>query len=255
MPYPVPTLSSIEPAGPFSHLPGARGTASLGIITPIENQPSCSTAECHAHPRSQQVLGVLDTNLSLAKADVQITKSSAACSSIRLSHAIVAMLSWLFVWRVVDKPIKTLKHGTEHLTPANSGIKLMFTPRTSWGTWRIIQRHELQLRPRTKSGHLGIKLSKTGSSRKPANCKAPTTIIAMEKMASLGKMAAVVAHEVNNPLSGILTYAKLCGMDRRQATENEKREEAMQCLELIAAESRRCGDLIKNLLSFLAPRR
>jgi len=60
----------------------------------------------------------------------------------------------------------------------------------------------------------------------------------------------VVAHEVNNPLSGILTYAKLLRkwVESGQA-EHEKREEAMQCLELIASESRRCGELIKNLLS------
>src|SRR5579872_5290369 len=72
----------------------------------------------------------------------------------------------------------------------------------------------------------------------------------VEKMASMGKMAAVVAHEVNNPLSGILTYAKLLHkwVGSGQAA-HEKQEEAMQCLELIAAESRRCGDLIKNLLS------
>src|ERR1035438_8748040 len=53
------------------------GQRVLGIITPIENQPSCSNAECHAHPAGQQVLGVLDTNLSLAKADAQLKVSSA----------------------------------------------------------------------------------------------------------------------------------------------------------------------------------
>jgi two-component system NtrC family sensor kinase len=71
----------------------------------------------------------------------------------------------------------------------------------------------------------------------------------VEKMATMGKMAAVVAHEVNNPLSGILTYAKLLRkwVASGQAA-HEKREEAIECLELIASESRRCGDLIKNLL-------
>ncbi len=46
----------------------ASGTRVLGIITPIENQPACSNAACHAHPAEQKILGVLDTNLSLAKA-------------------------------------------------------------------------------------------------------------------------------------------------------------------------------------------
>jgi two-component system NtrC family sensor kinase len=76
-------------------------------------------------------------------------------------------------------------------------------------------------------------------------------VLHVEKMASIGKMAAVVAHEINNPLSGILTYAKLLRkwLDRGD-TLGEKREEALQCLDLIAGESRRCGDLVKNLLTF-----
>jgi two-component system, NtrC family, sensor kinase len=76
-------------------------------------------------------------------------------------------------------------------------------------------------------------------------------VLHVEKMASIGKMAAIVAHEINNPLSGILTYAKLLRkwLDRGQ-TEGEKHDEAMQCLELIAGESRRCGELVKNLLTF-----
>jgi two-component system NtrC family sensor kinase len=75
-------------------------------------------------------------------------------------------------------------------------------------------------------------------------------VLHVERMASVGKMAAVMAHEVNNPLSGILTYSKLL---RRWVEsgqiEHERRQEAIECLDLIAAESRRCGELIKNLLT------
>ena len=59
------------------------GQRVLGIITPIENQPSCSNAACHAHPASQQILGVLDTNISLAKSRRQLwRRTAAACSAI-----------------------------------------------------------------------------------------------------------------------------------------------------------------------------
>src|SRR5271165_7085164 len=97
----------------------------LGIITPIENQASCSNAACHAHPADQQVLGVLDTNLSLAKADAQIAVSSARSLSYTAgAMLIVAVLSWLFVWRVVGEPIRALKNGTEHLTQGNLGYQI-----------------------------------------------------------------------------------------------------------------------------------
>jgi two-component system NtrC family sensor kinase len=46
----------------------------LGVITPIENKPECSNAACHAHPASVQILGVLDTNLSLEKVDVSLAQ-------------------------------------------------------------------------------------------------------------------------------------------------------------------------------------
>jgi len=73
----------------------------------------------------------------------------------------------------------------------------------------------------------------------------------VEKMASVGKLAAVVAHEINNPLAGILTYAKLLKkwLDRGEMDKG-RQQEAAQCLDLIAGESRRCGDIVKNLLTF-----
>ena len=101
------------------------GQRVLGIITPIENQPGCSNAACHAHPAGQQVLGVLDTNLSLAKADAQLAVSSARMLSYTAGAIlIVAVLSWLFVWRVVGEPIKALKKGTKHLSQGELGYQI-----------------------------------------------------------------------------------------------------------------------------------
>jgi len=228
------------------------GQRVLGIITPIENQPSCSNAECHAHPAGQQVLGVLDTNLSLAKTDAQLAVSSARMLSYTAgAMLIVAVLSWLFVWRVVGKPIKALKNGTEHLSQGELGYQIEVRSEDEVGDLaHSFNGMSLQLRAANEEI---VSWAKTLEDRVVQKTKelnrAHEHALHVEKMASIGKMAAVVAHEVNNPLSGILTYAKLLRkwVGSGQA-EHEKREEAMQCLELIASESRRCGDLVKNLL-------
>jgi len=229
------------------------GQRVLGIITPIENQPSCSNADCHAHPAGQQVLGVLDTNLSLAKTDVQLADSSARMLGYTAGALlIVAVLSWLFVWRVVGKPIKALEKGTEHLSEGELGYQIEVRSKDEVGDLaHSFNGMSLQLRAANEEIVTWAKTLEDRVEQKTKELnRAHDHVLHVEKMASIGKMAAVVAHEVNNPLSGILTYAKLLRkwVGSGQA-EHEKREEAMQCLEMIAAESRRCGELVKNLLT------
>src|SRR5512146_21207 len=68
----------------------------IGIITPSENNVTCSTAECHAHPPNQQILGVLDTSLSLAKADADNAHGSRILAAYTVAGPIViAVLSFL----------------------------------------------------------------------------------------------------------------------------------------------------------------
>jgi two-component system NtrC family sensor kinase len=229
------------------------GQRVLGIITPIENQPSCSNADCHAHPASQQVLGVLDTNLSLAKADEQLAVSSARMMAYTAgAMLIVALLSWLFVWRVVGVPIQALKKGTEHLSQGELGYQIRVESRDEVGD--LAHSFNDMSRQLHAANEEIVTWAKTLEDRVEQKTKelnrAHDHVLHVEKMASLGKMAAVVAHEVNNPLSGILTYAKLLRkwVGSGQVA-NEKHDEAMECLDLIATESRRCGDLIKNLLT------
>ena len=229
------------------------GQRVLGIITPIENQPNCSNADCHAHPASQQVLGVLDTNLSLAKTDAQLAVGSTRMLNYTAgAMLIVAVLSWLFVWREVGQPIKALKKGTEHLSRGELGYQIEERSQDEVGDLAH-SFNGMSLQLRTANEEI-VNWAKTLEDRVVQKTKelnrAHDHVLHVEKMASIGKMAAVVAHEVNNPLSGILTYAKLLRKWVGTGTiEHEKREEAMECLDLIASESRRCGDLIKNLLT------
>jgi two-component system NtrC family sensor kinase len=81
--------------------------------------------------------------------------------------------------------------------------------------------------------------------------RAHRQMLQAEKLTSLGKLAAVVAHEINNPLSGILTYARLLRkwVDRKETLAGHV-DEMREALDLIASESRRCGDIVQNLLAF-----
>ena len=81
--------------------------------------------------------------------------------------------------------------------------------------------------------------------------KTQASLVLAEKLASLGTLSAMVAHEINNPLSGILSYAKLSNKYLGQEPVTaETVVEVRENLSIIALEAKRCGDIVKNLLLF-----
>jgi two-component system NtrC family sensor kinase len=84
---------------------------------------------------------------------------------------------------------------------------------------------------------------------------AQAQLIQGEKLASLGKLSASIAHEINNPLAGILTFSKLLVRDLDQPViDAATREEALTRLRLIERETGRCSAIVRNLLDFARQR-
>ena len=77
--------------------------------------------------------------------------------------------------------------------------------------------------------------------------QAQSEMVRVEKLASVGKLAAGVAHEIGNPLSAILGYASIL---RKEATDPEEQKH----LEYIEGETERIRRIIEGLLDFSRPR-
>jgi two-component system NtrC family sensor kinase len=232
----------------------ADGIRVLGVITPIENQPACSNAACHAHPASVQILGVLDTNLSLEKVDASLaSEGKAMLTYTGIALLLVVFLSGLFIWIEVRNPLRTLKSGTERVAKGELGFQIPVRSNDEIG--------DLARSFNTMSGRLQLAqeeitawahtLEERVEEKTRELKQAHQHMLQVEKMATIGKMAAVVAHEINNPLSGILTYSRVV---KRWIQNNfsaaSRHDEMVSSLDLIASESKRCGELVKNLLSF-----
>ncbi len=76
-------------------------------------------------------------------------------------------------------------------------------------------------------------------------------ILHQDKMMSLGRLAASVVHEINNPLAGVLNYAKLMNkILQRGPLTDESREKFSRYLNLVESETGRCSQIVSGLLTF-----
>lgn len=72
-------------------------------------------------------------------------------------------------------------------------------------------------------------------------------VIKSEKMAAIGKLAAIVAHEINNPLTGVLTFAEEL---MRDLTERSPQDPSKAQFEVIIREAMRCRKIVSHLLDY-----
>ena len=223
---------------------GANGERFVDSVRPIWNQPGCSSGACHEHPPTQRVLGTIDTHLSLAEVDREIgAQQRKLWKFTLLGLFLIVAASSAFVFLVLHKKIHALKNGIKrvadgdlkHRLPVSSGDELSELAESFNRMTAELEKARTELIERTQN-----------------------SLIQSEKMASLGKLAATVAHELNNPLFGILTYARLALKQvRREELTLEERDRLADKLAVIERESKRSGEIVKNLLTFArqAPRK
>ena len=230
------------------------GHRTLAIILPIENSPDCSSAACHAHPVQRQILGVIDTHLSLESVDAQLAEHRAQMMAFTVGAAlIVSLLSAGFIFVFVHRPVRELIYGTLKIgrgqlkhrihVGSNDEFGLLATSFNRMAEELGQAYGELQQWGRRLEDRVHEKTEELENAHKG--------MIHSEKMASLGKLAATVAHEVNNPLFGMLTYARLTMKEViKSDLPEDKRKRILEYQEIIDHESKRCGELMKGLLTF-----
>ncbi|MBI1790551.1 MAG: HAMP domain-containing protein, partial [Acidobacteria bacterium] len=210
------------------------GRRVLALIRPIGNETACWSADCHAHDRGQRVLGVIDTHLSLETVDSQLGLHQAQLTRFMgATLAALCLVSVVFVWVVVHRPVKQLMQGTRRVAAGDLD-------------------HRLPSGSRDELGDLAASFNQMtadlAAARAEITERTQAALLHSQKLASLGKLAATVAHEVNNPLFGILTYSRLSLKELEKPDADKAR--VAETLRIIERESRRCGDLMRNLLSF-----
>jgi two-component system NtrC family sensor kinase len=234
------------------------GGRTLGIIAPIYNEPACTA--CHVHPASQRVLGVFDVRLSMAQPDamVRASRRQLTYGLIATGTAVVG-LSFVLLWVFVLRPVKGLRTAMERAGEGDLSARVPVRTSDEMGelarSWNEMSgdlqraRDELEGLNRTLEQRVEEKTRQLEDTHRQ--------MVVVEKMASLGKLAAVVAHEINNPLAGIRTYARLL---RRQLAGGaappptpEQAAETDRILQMVDGEAGRCGDIVRNLLAFSRP--
>ena len=234
---------------------GGQGARILGIITPIYNEPQCES--CHVHPASQRVLGILDVRLSMAQADAALGASERQMQyGLFATGLAVLLLSFLLLWAFVLRPVKRLRVAMERAGDGDLSVRVPVRSSDEMGglarSWNVMT-EDLQ-RAREELEGLNRTLEERVEEKTRQLEQTHRQMVVVEKMASLGKLAAVVAHEINNPLAGIRTYARLL---RRQFAAGaaapptvEQAAETDRILQVVDGEAGRCGDIVRNLLAF-----
>ena len=226
----------------------------LSLVTPIANEPGCSTADCHAHDPGTRVLGVLDLTLDLGPVDGEFSHlRTTAFFLTLLGVVVVAAFLSLVVHRLVARPMRRLLAGTKSVgrmdleRPIQVGsTRELAELASSFNQMQSDLRAAQAENERTLEG-----LERRVEERSRELQSAREQLVLSDRLASLGRLAASVAHEVNNPISAVLNLSTfLQRILTEQGVPPERLPAFRRHLQQISDETARAGRIVTDLLAF-----
>lgn len=224
-----------------------KGSTALRIVNQISNEPDCYTAACHAHPKEQEILGFIEADFSLALIDEALFKQGLALTAYVIIFVLaVSLFLGIINYKIVTNPVHELSEGMGHVSKGDLDYSVQIKSVDEIGVLAdtfnaMIQDLKAARDQREKWTHtLEAEIEKKTEEIR----KTHANLIQTEKLASLGRMAAGVAHEINNPLTGVVTFAYL--LKKKFPPESQEAQD----LDIIIEQSERCSKIIRNLLTF-----
>ncbi len=230
----------------------------LATVTPIYNREQCSSSGCHASPAQQRVLGVLEVGVSLGDVDTTLSalqRTTAAAGLLTILG--VAVTAIAFTRRQLVRPIAKLAEGVDRVKAGElkEPVEIQGSGEVADLAHAFNDMEAALLDVRRQRLALLENLEHQVRERTAALETAQERMLHTEKMSSLGRLAASIAHEINNPLAGILTYAKLLVRTLEAGTPDEAaRQKLIRNLKLVEQETRRCTAIVRGLLDFARER-
>jgi len=234
---------------------GKDNRRNLTIVTPIYNETACSQAACHAHPADMKILGVLDLALNLDGVDHEVADVKLRVYLVTaIEVTLISIFIFFFTRRFVGIPIQQLIEGTKAVSAMelDKPIDIIHPSEELDHLARSfnVMREQLQS-AMTEINQFTQQLETKVEQRTEQLKAAHQKLLQSDRLASLGQLSASVAHEINNPLSGVLNL----GMLMQRLLNDDcippgRLQDFRKYLSQVVNETTRVGRIVSDLLAF-----